>query len=200
MTRWIRSFDLPGTGWLQLAVNDPDGAERAAREIAERDGEGMPEYAEAVYPELKAIRENMGERDAAPVAVYVPPVPPATRPLIPVSAYVEGRRWSPAERSMETVLAEVGRPQPYRFGEPGITVVELPAGPACRLHEVVLHDRGDDGRRFMTEHLDHFVLPPECPEGIFMFSVTWSSLAIGADMAATADAMAASLRITREPR
>ncbi|MDT0306913.1 hypothetical protein RM780_08040 [Streptomyces sp. DSM 44917] len=56
---------------------------------------------------------------------------------------------------------------------------------------------GDDGRRFMIERLDHFFLPPECPEVMFKLSVTWSSLAIGPGMTGMADVMAASFRVER---
>lgn len=180
---------------MELAMYDPEGAERAAKEVADREGEGMEEYAEAVYPELKEIWDGMRERRAAPVVVYVPPVPLSTRPLVPVSVYVQARKCPPEERTVEALTELVSAPQPEGFGEPDITAVELPAGPACRVHEVLRNELGDDERRFLIEHIDYFVLPPECPEGMFNLSVTWSSLAIGPQMTDMADVMAASLRI-----
>ncbi|TDC27138.1 hypothetical protein E1265_02340 [Streptomyces sp. 8K308] len=198
MTRWIRSFDFPDVGWLQLSVNDPDGAELAAREIAQRPGDRARQYAEAVYPELKVIWENMRKREAAPVVLYVPLVPQGAPPLVPASAYVEGALCAPAERTVEAVLDQVRRPQPYRHGRPEITVLELPAGPACRLHELMLEDKGDDGRRFVIEHVDYFFLPPVFPEVLFKLSVNWASPAVGPEMVDIADAMAATLRISPE--
>jgi hypothetical protein len=201
VTRWVRRFDYPEQGWLQLVVNSPDGPERAAREVADREGEGMREYADAVYPELKALWEGMREQQAAPVAVYVPPVPLNARPLVPITAYVQGLWQPPEERGLEAIAEQLSQPQPYRLGQAQVSVVKLPAGPACRLHEAVLHDAGDagdDGRRLVIEHIDYYLLPPECPEGVFKLSVNWSSLVIGAEMVATADVMAASLTVRRE--
>ncbi|MDT0345345.1 hypothetical protein [Streptomyces litchfieldiae] len=198
MTQWFSQFDYPGLGgWLDLPTHALDGAERAAQEVADREGERMHEYAEAVYPELKVIWEGMRERRAAPVVVYVPPVPLSTRPLVPVSAYVQARKCLPEERTVEAITELVSSLQPDRFGEAEITAVTLPAGPACRVQEVLMNDAGDDERRFMIEHIDYYVLPPECPEGMFKFSVTWSSFALGPDMTDTTDVMAASLRIEK---
>lgn len=197
-TEWVSQLDYPAAaGWLELATRAPDGAERAAREIADREGKGMREYAEAVYPELKAIWEQMRERRAGPVVVYVPPVPLAVRPLVPVSVYVQAWKCPPEERSVEAITALVSPPTPDRFGEADVTAIRLPAGPACRLHEVLADEVGDDGRRFLIEHVDYFVLPPECPDAMCKLSVTWSSLAIGPEMTGAADVMAASLRIEK---
>ncbi|MGP4110663.1 hypothetical protein ACTWP5_07070 [Streptomyces sp. 4N509B] len=176
-------------------MNDPDGVERAARAIADWDGERMEEYADEVYPELRAIWEEMQDRRAAPVAVYVPPVPLDSRLRVPIIAYVQGRRTAPHERTMEAVVAMASESRPDSFRPPDIALVELPAGPACRLQEVVVHDEEDRGRRSLSEHIDYYVLPPHCPEGIFKFSVTWSSPAITARAMVTADEMAASLSV-----
>ncbi|MGP3971778.1 hypothetical protein [Streptomyces sp. 6N223] len=158
MRQWVSQFGCPAAGWLPLVVSSPDGAERAAREIAEWEGEGMREYAEEVYPELKTIWEEMRERRAAPVAVYVPPVPLDSHLRVPIIAYVQGRLVSPQERTMEAIVDLVSQPQPDQFRKPDITVVELPAGPACRMPRECLqvlgvlvqpgsHPEGDgDGR------------------------------------------------------
>lgn len=199
VTEWISRFDYPRTGWLQLIINSPEGPERAAREIAGREGSGNQEYADAVYPELKVIWEGMRARQAAPVAVYVPHIPLSARPLVPVSAYVQGQKISSEERTLAAITELVSQPQDNRLGQPDIAVVELPVGSACRLHELLLHER-DDGRQFVIEHIDYYVIPPVCPEGVFKLSVTWYSPAVGPGMIETADEIAASLTVRRHER
>lgn len=99
---------------------------------------------------------------------------------------------------MEWVLEKAGLPQPYRHGEAEITVVELPAGPACRLHEMMLDEEGDDGRQLMIEHIDYFILPSASPDVLVKLSVNWASTALGTDMVDVADAMAAAFHTTPE--
>ncbi|MDT0341521.1 hypothetical protein [Streptomyces litchfieldiae] len=195
MTRWISQFDCPANDWLPMVMGTPDGAEHVARQVADREGEGVRDYAEAVYPELKVIWENMRERQAAPVAVCVPVIPRSARPLVPASAYVQGWRCTPEDRVMETLTDLVSQPKHHRLGKPDVSVVELPAGPTCRVQEVLLNDVGDDGRRFIIEQIDHFVLPPACQEGMFKFTIPWSDPTLGPGISHLADEMAFSLSI-----
>ncbi|MDT0345945.1 hypothetical protein [Streptomyces litchfieldiae] len=197
MTEWICGFGYPADGWLPLEVDSPDGAERAAQRIAEREGDGNELYAEAVYPELKVIWEGMRARAAGPVAVWVPPVPLNARPLVPASIFAAREETSPEERTVAAVGETFRRPRPDRLGEADITEIELPLGPACRVHQLLLNQPGDDGRQFVIEAIDYFVLPPDYPEGLFQLSVSWSSPAIAPHMTETADRIATTLTARR---
>ncbi|WP_062212172.1 hypothetical protein [Streptomyces sp. NBRC 109706] len=183
---------------MQIGSADPDGAETAAQRIADRGGAGASEYAEAVYPELKEIWAEMGEREAAPVLAYVPPVPISTRPLVPAVAYVQARRCTEEERTLDAVVDMASHPVPHRHGEPEITRLELPAGLACRVHEVLLSEADEDGRSFLSERVDHYVLPPQCPEGMFKLSVQWAGPTISVAMVEIADRMGVSLGVWAE--
>ncbi|UCM89498.1 hypothetical protein [Streptomyces marincola] len=197
-TTWVAAFEHPEEFWLQLDMGAADVAEQAAQAIADRGGELSQDYAEAVYPELQVIRDGALERDASPVAVYVPPEPLTSRPLVPVTAFVAPLP-ATAEQSTVAAMAELAaRPQPYRYRDPLISTVDLPAGPACRVHELVLNEPGEDGRRVMTEYVSYYVVPPGYGKGFVELTVTWPSPTLGAAMEETADEIAATLTISRQ--
>lgn len=158
--KWVAGFDYPTDGWIHIDVTAEDGAERAAQEVADRGGELDQEYAEALYPELKVIRDGAFHRNATPVVVFVPVKPAPARPLVPVTAFVAP--WSIPKRglTLESVAAMAREPQSYRLREPLISEIELPAGPALRVHELVIEEKGDDDRQVLTEYLSYYVLSP----------------------------------------
>ncbi|MDT0341760.1 hypothetical protein [Streptomyces litchfieldiae] len=195
-TEWVAGFDYPPEHWIQLDMKSPDVAEQAAQAIADRGGEIDQEYAEGAYPELKAIRDGALEREASPVVVFVPPEAPDLRPLVQITAFVAPVPAPSGHRTVEAMAELARQPQPYRFRQPGISVIDLPAGPTCRVHELVHNEPGDDGRNMLTEYISYYVLPPGYDKGFVEFTVTWFTPAIGSAMVETADEMAATLTIT----
>lgn len=130
MTEWVPTFDYPAEEWLLVDVNVPDGAERAAQQVADRGGRQNKRYAKAVYPELKDAWQDLREEGAEPVVVYVPQVRRNTEPLSPAS--VHAVPCAPDfERSMEAIAEYARLPLPdpalTYAREPQTTVVELPA-------------------------------------------------------------------------
>ncbi|RKN10059.1 hypothetical protein [Streptomyces radicis] len=198
MTEWVAAFEHPEGGWIPLDMESVNAAEEAAQRIADRGGAENQEYAELVYPELKAIRDGALERGASPVMAFVPETPSPTRPLVVVTVFV-----APVdvgeERTLENIARLVRRPREFRYREPLIDEVELPAGQALRVHELVVNEEGDDERRVLMEYVTHYVIVPDYPKGVFEMTVTWASPAIGPELAQTADEMAASLTVSREP-
>lgn len=195
-TRWLASFEHPEEFWHSVEMAEEDAAEQVAQAVADRGGQYSQDYAEAVYPELKAIWEGALEREASPVAVYVPPEPLNARPLVPVTAFCAPVPTPPAGSTVETMAQLAAQPQPYRYRDPLVSVVELPAGPACRVHELVLNDPGDDGRRMMIEYVSYYVVPPGYDRGFVELTVTWPSPVLGAEMVETADDIANTLAIS----
>ncbi|MDT0446885.1 hypothetical protein [Streptomyces johnsoniae] len=192
---WVAAFQHPEEFWIQLDMKATDTAEQAAQTVADRGGELSQDYAEAVYPELQVIRDGALEREASPIAVYVPPEPLSSRPLVPVTAFVAPVP-APADQStVEAMAALAAQPQPYRYRDPLVSIVELPAGPACRVHELVLNERSEDGRRVMNEYVSYYVVPPGYDQGFVELTVTWSSPTLGASMEETADDIAGTLTI-----
>ncbi|RMI41340.1 hypothetical protein [Streptomyces triticirhizae] len=195
-TRWLASFEHPEEFWHALEMAEEDAAEQVAQAVADRGGEYSQDYAEAVYPEIKAIWEGALEREASPVAVYVPPEPLNSRPLVPVTAFCAPVPTPPAGSTVQTMAQLAAQPQPYRYREPGISVVELPAGPACRVHELILNEPGDDGRRVMVEYVSYYVVPPGYDRGFVELTVTWPSPTLGVEMVETADDIANTLVVS----
>jgi hypothetical protein len=196
-TVYVAGFDYPEAEWIQLDMASEDAAERAAQQIADRGGTLDQVYAEAAYPELKAITEGALERNASPVAVFVPFEPGESRPMVPMSAFVTSYEASPAERNLDFLAAFARQPRPFRFREPHVETVDLPAGPAVRVHELVVNEKGDDDRQVMMEYVTHYVASPTYPDGVVEMTVTWSSPTIGPIMAEVADDMAATLTVER---
>ncbi|MDT0307479.1 hypothetical protein RM780_10945 [Streptomyces sp. DSM 44917] len=193
---WVAGFDHPGAGWHQLDVRAEDGPERVAQEIADRGGDLNHLYAEAVLPELKLIRQGAVERGAAPVVVFVPDVPAESRPLVPITAFVAPWGGPPPDGGPASVAALARVPRDYRLREPLIGEIDLPAGPALRVHELVREEPTEDGRRLLMEYVSYYVFPPGLTDGPVEMTVSWSSPAIGAEMAGTADEIAASLTVS----
>ncbi|MDT0269537.1 hypothetical protein RM844_24960 [Streptomyces sp. DSM 44915] len=192
---WVASFEYPDDCWYALDMTAEDAAERVAQAVADRGGPRDQEYAEAVYPELTAIRESAAAREASPVVVFVPPEPLPTRPLVPVTVFCAPVA-SPADGVGVEGLAELARqPRPYRYRDPLVSLVELPAGPACRVHELVLDDPGEDGRRGLVEYVSYYVAPPGYPRGLIELTVTWPSPTLGAALVETADEIALTLAL-----
>ncbi len=193
--QWVAAFQHPEEFWIQLDMQAVDVAEQAAQAVADRGGELIQDYAEAVYDELKVIRDSALERQASPVAVFVPEEPLGVRPLVPVTAYVAPVPMPAEQCSIDALAAMAAEPQSYRYRDPFISTVELPAGPALRVHELVLDVRGEDDRRAMTEYVSHYVLPPGYDKGFVELTVTWSSPVHGQAMEETADDIAGTLTI-----
>ncbi|GAA3855906.1 hypothetical protein [Streptomyces sedi] len=195
-TRWVASFEHPEEFWHPLEMAEDDAAERVAQAVADRGGEYSQDYAEAVYPELRAIWEGARAREASPVAVYVPPEPLQSRPLVPVTAFCAPVPTPPEVRTVEAMARLAAQPQPYRFRDPLVSVVELPAGPTCRVHELILEEPAEDGRRSMIEYVSYYVVPPGYDRGFVELTVTWPSPTLGETMAETADDIAQTLTIS----
>jgi hypothetical protein len=197
MTEWVPRFDYPSGGeWLWLDVNlpDPDGAKQVARQIADRGGWRNRRYAKEVYQQLKNdwVRPQVARIE--PVVVYVPHVRRNTLPLSP--ADVDVRLFTPDhERTLEATMAKAREPMNHPTAssaqEPEITAVELPAGPACRVHEV-LETYSDFGDQVLTEYVDYTVLPEVYSKDMVLMRTFWTKDSVPG-MVELADKIAATL-------
>lgn len=194
MADWVAGFDYPEGGFIELDMTAEDVAERAAQQIADRGGELDQAYAEEAYVELKAIRDRAWERNASPVIVFAPAYPSELRPMLPITAFVAPWEVPPGHRSPESIAVLAREPQPYRFQDPNVEVVQLPAGPACRVHELVLNDVPGDERQLLMEYVSYYVVPEDY-SGVVEFTVSWSSPTFGNAMLETAAEMAESLTL-----
>ncbi|WP_130799047.1 hypothetical protein [Streptomyces otsuchiensis] len=193
MTDYTGSFPFREPEWIQLMVGDRDGAEAAAREIVERGGEEDGAYAQAVYPELETVCRKAVERGGAPVAVMVPEVRPSSPPFVVATAFMVLEEPPEEGRELEVLSLLMKKQRPYHFRPPEVATVELPLGPAVRVREVCVDGETPDGRELLVESVTYYVLSPKFPEGVLQFTVSWTSLGLGAGLAATAEEMAAGL-------
>ncbi|TDC27137.1 hypothetical protein E1265_02335 [Streptomyces sp. 8K308] len=198
MTEWVPGFDYPGGGeWLWLDVNRTDPAEHVARQVAERGGRRNKRYAKETYRQLSDDWVQAREARIEPVVVYVPHVRRSSPPASPASVHV--KRYTPDyQRTVEATLARLREPKNFPgvsyARESLITAVELPAGPACRLHKVVMSDTGF-GDQVAMEAVTHYVIPKEYAEDMLLLSMVWVRDSAHR-MVELADAVAASLRLT----
>jgi hypothetical protein len=193
MTEWMLTFDYPaGDEWLALDAHLPDGAERVAQRIADRGGQRNKRYAKAALPELRTNWRDMRAEGLEPFVMYVPQVRRNARPLLAASAFAV-RSVPENAVTMELLVEKMHQPtyepEVARTRERKVTTVELPVGPACRIHDAPL-----PGRPPAAELVQHYVLAKEFPQEFLMIDVTWVSGAVGPGMVELADRMAASLR------
>ncbi|MDT0345344.1 hypothetical protein [Streptomyces litchfieldiae] len=196
MTEWVPTFDYPAEDWLLLDVTVQDGAERAAQQVADRGGRQNKRYAKTLYPELKSAWQDRLVDGSEPAVVYVPPVRRNVEPLLPAS--IEARRTVPDfERTLAGAFEHASKPLDpplTRVGEPEISTVQLPAGPACRAYGGLLSDTGYRGEQMPIEYVRHYVFAQEYPEEILLFAATWIPGTIDPGVVELVDRMAATLR------
>lgn len=200
MVEWVPRFDYPAEDWLLLDGSSPDGAERIARQVADRGGRQNKRYAKAVHKELKFFWADALEEHIEPVAVYVPPVWRHTPPVLPASVHAK-RYTPPFERTLDVVMARANTPMDdpalSPIQEPEIAAVELPAGPACRVYEASLADTGYRGEQVKIEYVHYYVLPEVYSKDILLLNATWHSYSVGSGMVELADRIAATLTFTK---
>ncbi|MDT0306912.1 hypothetical protein RM780_08035 [Streptomyces sp. DSM 44917] len=203
---WVPRFDYPPQEWVLVDVRLPDGPERAAQQVADRGGRQNKRYAKAVYSELRHIWKDTYEELGEPVVAYVPHVRRNAEPLVPTSVAAFWRE-VPCERTLEALMEAMSQPLTNpaltRVGEPEVSAVELPVGPACRVHDVHLGHTGWE--QLAMERLEYWVLSPLYPAELLQLKATWVSGTVGEGMAKLVDRMAASLTCVRrgegeEPR
>jgi hypothetical protein len=156
-------------------VNLPDGAEQVARQVADRGGRLNKRYAKDLYRKLTEAWEAAKEAQIEPVVVYVPHVRRRTPTVSP--AQVNAQRYtSDYERTVEATLAKLREPLDHpgtsSAQEPEITAVDLPAGPACRVHEMLVA-HSEFGDQALTEYVDHYVLPEVYSQDMLLLRGFW---------------------------
>ncbi|MFF8672064.1 hypothetical protein [Streptomyces sp. NPDC015242] len=176
--------------WLVLDLRSEE-PEVWARTLAGRHlGDGVPEqWYEAFAADLlwywgAAVRQ--GALCAAVLAPWNGPV---------VASHTVRELTVPAEsRTVGALRAEAGNaPGPYFGGGQVLTEVELPLGPALRVHRQEPTDpEAEDGT--IVEGIAHYVLPRRHPT-VLECRLLWTSLGLGAELVKVADELAGSLRL-----
>jgi hypothetical protein len=126
--------------------------------------------------------------------VYVPNVQRHTPPASP--AHLNAQRYTPDyERTVEATLARLREPLDHPTAsyarEPEITTVELSAGPACRIHQVLVA-YSESGDQVTMENVEHYVLPEAYSEDMLLLRTFWVKDSVPG-MVELADRIAATL-------
>jgi hypothetical protein len=93
-------------------------------------------------------------------------------------------------------LAEVYAARtPQTAGDIDVSQASLPSGPAVRVRSRQVEDPDANGQGILTEGVTHAILPPGMDDSVVV-TMTWTALQLGDKLAAMADAIANTIRIT----
>lgn len=183
--------ELPAAhNWLVLDLRNED-PEGWALGVAERhlDEEAGEELRTAFAYDLLWYWGVAVRQGALCAAVLAP-----RRDAIIASYTVRELRVPPDSRSLAAFRAEAGRAEgPYFGGVQGIKEVELPLGPALRVHrQEPTAPESDSG--VIIEGVAHYVLPTRHATALEC-RLLWTSLGLGEELSKVADELADSVRL-----
>jgi hypothetical protein len=93
---------------------------------------------------------------------------------------------------LEQIYATVS---PDTVGDVDTARVDLPSGPAVRVRSRRVEERDPAGQGTLTEGVIHAIRPPGF-DGAVVATMTWTALQLGDKLAAMADAIAKTIRVT----
>ncbi|MEV7077158.1 hypothetical protein AB0N88_01185 [Streptomyces sp. NPDC093516] len=173
---------------LDLVSEEPEAWARAL--AGQHLGDDVPEqWREAFATDLLWYWGAALRQGALCAAVLAPREGPV------VASYTVRELTVPAEsRTVAAFRAEAERAPGPHFGEgPALTEVELPLGPALRVHRQEPTDPEAD-RGTVVEGIAHYVLPRRHSTALEC-RLLWTSLGLGAELVEVADELAGSLRL-----
>jgi len=179
----------PLQNWLvlDLATEDP---ETWARDLAAEhlDTGARPEWLEAFATDLLWYW-GAARRQGALCAAVLAPADGAV-----MASYTVRELKLPAEYlSVAALRAEVALAQGPFFGSQDLTEVDLPLGPALRVHRLEpTAPESDTGG--ITEGVAHYVLPSRYPTALEC-RLLWSTLGFGEELEKVADELAQSVAL-----
>ncbi|MFJ4562182.1 hypothetical protein ACIP4U_00335 [Streptomyces caelestis] len=176
--------------WLVLDLRSEDPETWARTLAGQHLGGDVPEpWREAFATDLLWYRGAAVRQGALCAAVLAPQDGPV------VASYtVRELNIPPESLTVAAFRAEAERADgPYFGGEQILTEVELPLGPALRVHRQEPTDPDADSGT-VVEGVAHYVLPRRYPTAL-EGRLLWTSLGLGAELVKVADELADSLRL-----
>lgn len=191
------AFEFP-PGWIDLTLRNGTKAEAEALATEVVDGlnpSGLAIERSAPLDDMvqRAIRLN----DDSPVlaAAYYTEAGKALADLI-VDGYGDEGIPRPSAEEVTPLLLQWGNAQ--ATGEPQITSLELPAGPAVRVQSLLKVKRMLGLRRQVTEFVRYAVFPPHM-QTLVVVTVKWEKVALSPQITKLADEAVRTMRITPLP-
>lgn len=179
----------PLQNWLvlDLATEDPEAWARALAD-EHLDSAARPEWREAFTADLLWYW-GAARRQGALCAALLAPADGA----VMASCTVRELRVPPELLSRAALRAEVEQAEGPFFGEQTLDEVDLPLGPALRVHRLEPTDPESDSGGVL-EGVAHYVLPSEHATALEC-RLLWSTLGFGEELEKIADELARSLQL-----
>ncbi|MHC3474486.1 hypothetical protein ACYF6T_38135 [Streptomyces sp. 7R007] len=182
-------------GWIDLTLQE--GTKAEAKALATEVVNGLNPLGLEI--EKSAVFDDMVDRaldlnDDVPVlaAAYYSETGEALANLM-VDGYGDEGVARPGAEEVTPLLLEWGNAQVA--GEPQITSLELPAGPAVRVQAMLQVKRMLGFGRKLTEFIRYAVFPPGM-QTLVVVTVTWEKVALTEEITQLADDAVRSMRIT----
>ncbi|WP_406436400.1 hypothetical protein OHB00_20790 [Streptomyces sp. NBC_00631] len=179
----------PSENWvvLDLEREDPEGW---SREVSEQHivGDSSAEYRRAFAEDLLWYWGTATRQRAVCAALLAPP-----NGTVLASYTVRELKASPEALNMNTLRNEAAFAEGPFFGKPALTEVELPLGPALRVHRFEPTAPETDTSAIL-EGVAHYVLPRDYPT-LLECRLLWMALGLGEELGRIADELAISVRL-----
>jgi hypothetical protein len=125
------------------------------------------------------------------LALYAPP-PDGLAAILDVKRLVPDRTYP--ELTFDVLRRLYAEPTADTLGDIEEKQVDLPSGPALRVHRKRAEPRDPTGQSLIIEGVTHAIVPPGIGHSIVMI-MTWAALQLGGRLAEMADTIAATLEI-----
>ncbi|MGW1625954.1 hypothetical protein [Streptomyces sp. NPDC002172] len=172
---------------LDLGREDPEGW---SQEVSEQhiDGDSPAETRRAFTEDLLWYWGTAVRQRAVCAALLAPP-----NGAVLASYTVRELKAPPEALHLEVLTAEAAIAEGPFFGKPALTEVELPLGPALRVHRFEPTAPETDTSAIL-EGVAHYVLPRDHPT-LLECRLLWTTLGLGEDLGRIADKLANSVRL-----
>jgi hypothetical protein len=193
---WKLQMKYP-EGWIQLPIARKievgTWAEQAAWETLEPSA--TDERAAARVEHLVQITNAARANHDWSGLAYFPSYAHTLVALLDVKAYVPDGQY---KTTTLDVLEEIfGGPAADTVGEKTVEREQLPGGPALRIRRMRAEPGDPTGQSTIMEEVTHVIHPPGI-NGAVQVCMTWTVLQLGDKLAAMADAIAKTVRVTPE--
>jgi hypothetical protein len=196
------AFSFP-PGWTQLPVLD-------GRKVLERDkdletwsagkaremlgpGPGLGQLQQRAA-ELTRLTIGSRARHALYGLAFYPPSASGLVAILDAKRVVPDRKKYP-ELTLDALAEVYAARTPETVGDIDVSQASLPSGSAVRVRSRQVDDPDGNGQGILTEGVTHAILPPGTGDSVVV-TMTWTALQLGDKLAAMADAIAKTIRVT----
>jgi hypothetical protein len=196
------AFSFP-QGWIQLPVldgrkvleRDKDlekwSAEKARKMLGPDADAGQLQQRAA---ELTRLTIGSRARHALYGLAFYPPGASGLVAILDAKRVVPDREKYP-QLTLEALAQVYAARTPETVGDIDVSQTALPSGPAVRVRSKQVEDPDADGQGTLIEVVTHAICPPGMGDSV-VATMTWTALQLGDKLAAMADAIAKTIRVT----